>query len=81
MATSGLFAETGYEPKLTNSQNVVAWSETQNHCGPQAGYGPISSITPWRSTRNFTEEAIAHNNRQNLAEQHACWPERTADTL
>ena len=74
MATSGHFAHThcltGYEANLTNSQNVVAWLDTENQYGAQAGNGPISPIPPLRSTRNFTEEANAYNLRSILAEQH-----------
>ena len=36
----------------------------------QPGYGPMSSILPGTGTRNFTEEANAHNYRNILAEQH-----------
>ena len=43
----------------------------------QVGYRPISSNpSPWRSTRNFTEEAHAHNCVNILAEQHALWQEQ-----
>ena len=63
--TYGNFADThgltGYEPNLTNSQFVVAQAEIQNPHGPQAAYGPISSIPPWRRTHNFTKEATANN--------------------
>ena len=30
-----------YEPNLTNCQSMVAWAESQNPYGAQAGYGPI----------------------------------------
>ena len=71
MTTSSLFAHThgltGYEPNLTNSENTVAWAESRNLCGAQVGWGSISSIPHWGSTRNFTEEANAHNCRNLLA--------------
>ena len=77
--TSGHFANAhdlaGYDPNLTNSRNVVAWAGTQNLFGAQAGFGPISSIFPWRSTRNFTVEANAHRYRFFYAEQHVDWQE------
>ena len=77
MTTSRHFADThgltGYEPNLANSQHVVAWSESQNHYGPQSVDGLISSNLPWRSVRNFTEEADAHNHRNIVAEQHVYW--------
>ena len=80
MVTSGSFADahglTCYEPNLTNSQFVAAWADTQNSHGAQAVYGPISSIVPKRSTRNFTEAANAHNHRTTSAEQHVCWQEQ-----
>ena len=37
---------TNYESNSNNNQFVVAWAATQNSCGSQAGYGPISSILP-----------------------------------
>ena len=53
--TSGHIADThglrSYEPNLTNNQLVAAWVDVQNSDGAQAGYGPISSVPPWRSTR------------------------------
>ena len=79
VTTSGHFADTqsltGDEPNLTNSQFVVAWADTKkNTHGMQSGSGPISSIPPWRSTRNFTEEANVHNYRNMLSEQHVYLP-------
>ena len=47
----------------------------------QAGYGGISSVPPWRSTRHCTEEANAHNYRNTLAEQHVCWQEQGRNPL
>ena len=55
MTPSGHLAETHgltrYEPNLTNSQRMVACTESQNPHG--AGCGPISSILPSRSTTKF----------------------------
>ena len=45
----------------------------KNSYGSQAGDGLASSTPPWRSTRNLTEEANAHNYRNTLAEQHVHW--------
>ena len=56
-------------------------SKSKNSHGAQATYGPISSIPPWRSTRNITEEANAHNHRNILAEQHVYWQEQGRKAL
>ena len=85
MTTSGHFADThgltGYERNLTNRQFVVAWADTQNSYGSHAGYGQISRILPWRSTRNLTEEANVRISRNILAEQHVCWQEQGRQSL
>ena len=85
MTTSGRFADThglaGSHPNLTNSQSVVAWAESQNPDGAQAACGPTSSIPPWRSTRNFTEEANAHDVGNVSAEQHVHWQEQGRKAL
>ena len=80
MTTSGHFPDTrglaGCKPSLFFffffffCQFVVAWADTQNSCGSQAGHGTISSIAPWRSARNFTKEANAHNCLNVCSEQH-----------
>ena len=44
---------TGNEPTLTNSQNLVAWTETPLPCRVLVGNGPTTSNPPWRSARNF----------------------------
>ena len=59
---------------------MVARAETQNSFAAHSGYGPISSIPPCRSTRNFTEEANAHNCWNILAEQHVDWQQRSRNT-
>ena len=41
----------------------------------------FSSILPQRSTRNFTEEAIAHNFRKMLAEPHVSCQEQARNAL
>ena len=83
--TSGHFVDTqgltGYEPKLTTRENMVAWADTLNSYGAQAACGPISSVPPWRSTRYFTDEATAQNYRNLLAEQHVCWREHGRNAL
>ena len=85
MIVSGHFADTQCltccEPNLTGNRPVVAWADTQNSYGMQPGYGPISPIPPWRKTRNFTEEAHAHNYRNLLAEQHVYWQEQGRHAL
>ena len=43
-------------------------------------YRPISSIPPWKSTRNFTEEANAQNYLV-LAEQHVYRRDQGRNTL
>ena len=58
------------------AHSMVLWADTQHVHGAQSGYEPISSIPPWRSTQNFTEEANAHNHGNLLAEQHVDWREQ-----
>ena len=53
---------------------MVAWAKSQHLYGAQAGYGPISPILPWRSTRNITTED-AYNYQNIFAEQHVYWQE------
>ena len=71
---SGHFADTHRltccEPNLTNNRPCGLRGRILKYTyGVQPGYGPISPIPPWRKTRNFTEEAHAHNYRNLLAEQ------------
>ena len=61
---------------MTNSQFVVAWADTQTSSGSQTGCGPISSLPPWRSARNVTEETNAHHHWNVMAEQHVHWQEQ-----
>ena len=74
---SDTFGFTFFEPTVTYSQNVVPWAETQKHCGVHAAYGPISSIPPWRTTRNFTNTNIGMVS----AEQHVYEQEQGRHTL
>ena len=50
MATSGHVPDphglTCYESNFTTGQSVVAWADTRNSFGSQAGHGPNSSIPP-----------------------------------
>ena len=55
---------------------MVAWADTRNIYATQAGFGPISPLPLWRSTRNFTQEVNAHNFRNISAEQHVYWQEQ-----
>ena len=83
MTTSGPFADalgfTGYEPNLTNNQNLVTWQE--NPHPSWLGNGQITSNPQWRSVQNFTEVANAHNDRNLLAEQQVCWREQGGSAL
>ena len=85
VTTSGHFADTfgltGYDPNSTNSQNLVAWSETQNFYGAQAAYGSTFIIFAWTTTCNCTEEANAHDYRSILTEQHVYWQEQSRNAL
>ena len=85
MTTSGHFADpqgvTSDERDLTNSESIVKWADTQNSHGAKAGCGPISPIPPGMSTRNFIEEANAHNCRNLLTEQHVHWQEQGRNAL
>ena len=54
--------------RKTNRAATAELQRHQNHDGAQVRHGPIS-IPPWMiSTRNFTEEANTHNDRNTLAE-------------
>ena len=80
MTTSGHSADThglpGCDPNLTNKKYMAAWAETQNPYGPQAAYGPISSLhsgmhktSEKTSAHNYLSKCMSRAHRQASTEQ------------
>ena len=80
MTTSSPFTDahdlTGYAPNLTNNDHLIVWTEA---IGAQAACGPQS--LPGSSVQNFSEEAIDHNLRNLVEEQHVYWRKQCRHAL